>query len=216
MSSLTPGPLVTSFAVMPLTSFESSIQLRPCSGSSSICRGLTLPATCDDVVSTSGDSLDTVTVSLRLATLSTNAIVAFWPTSSSTDSISTVVNPASSAVSLYLPGGRLSSRNSPRSSLTPIACPPVAMLVAATVAPGSTALVSSVTVPLTVATCAKAGTQSTSEKMNATVPTTFLSDMNSYSSMIEPGAGAGSANAVSLACVPRPVATTTNCRPERA
>src|SRR3954454_19954839 len=181
MSSLTPGPLVTSFAVMPLTSFESSIQLRPCSGSSSICRGLTLPATCDDVVSTSGDSLDTVTVSLRLATFSTNAIVAFWPTSSSSDSTMTVVNPASSAVSLYLPGGRLSSRNSPRASVTPSACPPVAMLVAATVAPGSTALVSSVTVPVTVATCAKAGTDSATDKRNATIPTNVFNDMNDYS-----------------------------------
>ena len=49
---------------MPLTSFDSSIQLRPCSGSSSIWRRSTLPATCDEVVSTSGVSPMTVSVSL--------------------------------------------------------------------------------------------------------------------------------------------------------
>ena len=61
-----------SLAVMPFTSFESSIQLRPCSGSSSICRRSTLPATCDDEVSTSGDSPVTVTVSFNCASFIMN------------------------------------------------------------------------------------------------------------------------------------------------
>ena len=64
---LTPGVLPTLLAVMPLTIIDSSIQLRPCSGSSSICRRSTLPATCDDVMSTSGASPVTVSVSFSWA-----------------------------------------------------------------------------------------------------------------------------------------------------
>ena len=78
----------------------SSIQLRPCSGSSSIWRRSTLPPTCVELMSTSGASPVTVTVSCRVATFSENGTVRDWPTSSSTSGMSTVLKPASSAVTL--------------------------------------------------------------------------------------------------------------------
>jgi len=92
-SAPTPGVFVTSFAVMPFTSFDSSIQLRPWSGNCSIWRRSTLPATCDDVVSTSGASPVIVTVSLTCASFNVNGTVAFWPTSSSTSGTMTEEKP---------------------------------------------------------------------------------------------------------------------------
>ena len=100
MSSLTPGLIDTSLAVIPLTIFDSSIQLRPCSGSASIWRGLTLPVTCDDATSTNGASPVTVMVSFRSASFSSKGTVAFWPTRSSTSGMTTVEKPVSSACSL--------------------------------------------------------------------------------------------------------------------
>jgi hypothetical protein len=78
-SSIAPVPMLlpTSFAVTPLTSFESSIQLRPWSGSCSICRRSTLPATWDEAVSTSGVSPMIVSVSLTDASFMVIGIVAF-------------------------------------------------------------------------------------------------------------------------------------------
>ena len=100
-SSIAPVPMLlpTSLAVTPFTSFDSSIQLRPWSGSCSIWRRSTLPATCDEVVSTSGVSPMTVSVSVTDASFSVNGIVAFWPTSSSTSLNMTVEKPDSSACS---------------------------------------------------------------------------------------------------------------------
>ena len=94
---LTPGELVTLFAVMPFTSIESSSQLRPCSGIASIWRRSTLPATCVEVRSTSGASPVTVSVSASDEIFSVNAIDAFWPTRSSTFGTSALPKPESSA-----------------------------------------------------------------------------------------------------------------------
>ena len=79
MSSVsTPGRLLlTSLAVIPFTIFDSSIQLRPWSGRSSICRRSTLPATCEEEVSMSGDSAETVIASLTVATFSEMVTFAF-------------------------------------------------------------------------------------------------------------------------------------------
>ena len=92
-------------AVIPLTSIDSSSQLRPCSGIASIWRRSTLPATCVDVKSTSGASPVTVSVSASDEIFIAKAIDAFWPTSSSTFGISAVPKPASSAWTWYVPGG---------------------------------------------------------------------------------------------------------------
>jgi hypothetical protein len=55
------------------------------------------PATCDDVVLTSGACEVTVIVSCSAATFNaTRGAATFWPTSNSTSAISTVENPASS------------------------------------------------------------------------------------------------------------------------
>ena len=68
---------------MPLTSIDSSIQLRPCSGSSSIWRRSTLPATCDERhvderrLGCHGHGF------LDAGQCKVNSIVAFCPTSSS-------------------------------------------------------------------------------------------------------------------------------------
>ncbi len=83
---------------MPLTCSDSSIQLRPASGSSSIWRRSTLPATSDDVMSTSGDAPVTVMVSASEPTLSDSGSVAFWPTRNSISGMVAVPNPDSSAM----------------------------------------------------------------------------------------------------------------------
>ena len=85
---------------MPLTCIASSIQLRPCSGSSSIWRRSTLPATWVELMSTSGDSPVTVTVSVSVATCMAKGTERFCPTSSSTSGTTMVAKPESSACSL--------------------------------------------------------------------------------------------------------------------
>ena len=71
------GLVSTALVVMPLTCIASSIQLRPCSGSSSIWRRSTLPVTCDELTSTSGASPVTVSVSESDATCMANGTVRF-------------------------------------------------------------------------------------------------------------------------------------------
>ncbi len=92
-----PGEFVTLFAVTPFTSSDSSSQLRPCSGIASICRRSTLPATCVELRSTSGDSPFTVRLSSTPEIFIVSASDAFWPTSSSIRGTSVFENPASSA-----------------------------------------------------------------------------------------------------------------------
>ena len=93
------------FAVIPLTISDSSIQLRPCSGSSAIWRRSMLPATRADERSTSGAWLLTVTVSSRLASrIVTGGTVALAPTSSSMPVSSAVAKPGSSIRSVYCAG----------------------------------------------------------------------------------------------------------------
>src|SRR3954452_15384137 len=155
-SSIAPVPTLfpMSLAVTPLTSFDSSIQLRPCSGSASIWRRSTLPATCDEAVSTSGVSPTTVSVSVTEASFIVNGIVAFWPTRISTSRSTTVVNPESSAWMVYLPAGTLASRYSPFSLVTAASCRPASWSVAVTLTPGSTAFVSSTATPTIEPCCA--------------------------------------------------------------
>ena len=108
---MAPGVLVTLLAVMPLTISDSSCQLRPCSGSSAICRRSMLPATCDDRRSTSGVSPLTVTVSSRLATFM--AIGRHGGVGADQQlevGNSVVAKPGSSMRSRYRPGGRFSRR----------------------------------------------------------------------------------------------------------
>ena len=103
--------LVALFAVMPFTSSDSSCQLRPCSGSSSIWRRSMLPETCEEVTLTSGTCELTVTVSATPATANvTGGTVTTLPTSSSMSLISDVAKPDSSMRIVYFPGGRFSSR----------------------------------------------------------------------------------------------------------
>ena len=69
------------------------------------------PATCDDVVLTSGAWEVTVTVSCSVATfIATRGTVAFWPTSNSMSVDLRGGEPHSSIRNLYRPGGRLSNR----------------------------------------------------------------------------------------------------------
>jgi hypothetical protein len=98
----------------------------------------------------------TVSVSARPAIFIVNGIVACWPTRNSTLSSTTDPNPESSACTLYVPGGTLSSRYSPLSSLTAVSEIPLAISVIVTVTPGSTALLWSATTPITEACCAYA------------------------------------------------------------
>ena len=67
------------------------------------------------------------------------------------------MNPDSSAWMVYLPGGTLTRRYSPRSSVTAVITRPVAWSVAVTLTPGSAAFVSSTAVPMIVPCCAHAG-----------------------------------------------------------
>ena len=155
--AFTPGLLVLmTLAVMPGTIFASSSQFRPSSGTSCICVGLTLPDTCVDRVSTSGDWPVTVSVSLSVATFNTIGMLMFCPTSSVIFSCTTVAKPPSSACTLYSPGVSCSTRYSPRASVTATTCVPFAMSDTVTVTPGSTALDSSVITPTMVACCAEA------------------------------------------------------------
>ncbi len=152
----TPGVSPMLLDVMPLISVASCSQFRPCSGKSSICRRSTLPATCDERVLMSGASPLTVRVSASAATLRLTGRLTLWPTSSSTCGNSVVANPDSSMCTLYRPGAILTSRYSPRASVTAEYVRPVARSVAVTFAPGNTPFDSSMTVPLSVAvlTCA--------------------------------------------------------------
>ena len=143
-SSLDAELLPTSLAVTPLTSIDSSIQLRPCSGSCSICRRSTLPATCDERESTSGVSPMTVSVFADRGDLHRERDRRVLADEQLDGRHDDAPKPESSACTLYLPAASFGSRYSPRASVTPALAAPVSRFVAVTVTPGSTALVSSV------------------------------------------------------------------------
>ena len=88
---------------LPGASSASAIQLRPCAGSSDICFGSMLPPSLDVVVSMSGASPVTVTVSCSVEGAICRLIVAVWPTRRLTPWRFTVLKPVSEAVIRYVP-----------------------------------------------------------------------------------------------------------------
>jgi hypothetical protein len=82
-------------------------QLRVALGNSVSSFSETLPPTCDEVRSTSGESPVTVTVSSRVPTSSTTSSVIVLPTSRSTFSRVYFLKPGSSASTRYEPGTML-------------------------------------------------------------------------------------------------------------
>ena len=120
-----------------------------------------LPLTVEETTSISGASPLTVTVSCSVAGPICSATAACWPTSSCRPARVTVPNPASSAVSRYVPI-RSGIRNAPAPSLTARNVLPEASFVAVMVTPGSTPPCVSLTVPLSVASCAAAANGSAS------------------------------------------------------
>src|SRR5712691_5229510 len=67
-----------------------------------------------------------------------------------------------------MPGGRLSARKPPRSSVTSVRVAPVSVLLTTTVTPGRTAFDSSVTTPeiVPVVACARAGSETARSARN--------------------------------------------------
>ena len=84
----------------PGVSIARSIQRRDATGRSWICWLLTLVATFDCVVSTSGVSAATVTDSLTVAGLSVTLIVTDWSMTSESRSCVSVLNPGSSVTTV--------------------------------------------------------------------------------------------------------------------
>ena len=90
--------------------------------------------------STIGDAPVTVSVSVTPPTARSASIVALNEPESSTPSRFTWLNPGSANVTEYVPGGRLTMRKRPRSSLTAVRTFSMsAGLVASTVTPGNAA-----------------------------------------------------------------------------
>ena len=96
------GVSATALARLPGASSVRSIQLRPLTGSSCICRGSTLAARLEFVVSTSGASPVTVTDSCTVDGAICRFSTAVWPISSSICRV-TAPNPGSSASTLKTP-----------------------------------------------------------------------------------------------------------------
>src|SRR5581483_10475413 len=110
--------------------------------------------------STVGESPVTVTVSCTLPTPSFALIVATNVALTSMSLRSSDLNPCNSNTRLYAPGGSRSNRYVPVVSVVCVCAPPISLSpVSDTVAPGRTALLSSVTTPVIdpVWTCAYAG-----------------------------------------------------------
>ena len=91
-----------------------------------------------DCVSTRGDSPETWTLSVSVATPICMLMVAVNPAVSLMPSRVTVANPLSSNTSLYSPGGIDTKRYRPTSSLTCVCTPIIAGPDSVAVTPGST------------------------------------------------------------------------------
>ena len=128
------------------------------------------------LVSTIGDSPDTVTVSWTDATLMVIGRSTLWPTATTMPSRMKVVKPSSSASSRYNPGGRFRNRNLPRPSVTNVSVR--SALVSVTVTPGSTPPCSSTTVPAIVPLCTWAVADPATARHSASVKNSFLMTRN--------------------------------------
>ena len=89
------GAPVDWFCRLPGASMARSVQLRPLSGSSCICRGSMLPPSVEEVTSMSGASPVTVTDSCTVERASSKLMTACCPSSSSRPVRVTVANPVS-------------------------------------------------------------------------------------------------------------------------
>ncbi len=110
-------------------------------------------------VSTLDASPTTVMTSLMPPTFNARSTTASRPTVRTMPRRASVPNPVSVAVTAYGPGGKSVARKCPPSPDTSSRVTPVSSFFTVTVAPGSTAPVSSETVPVIVplAPCARAG-----------------------------------------------------------
>src|ERR1043166_9636277 len=144
---------------VPGVSIARSIQRRDATGKSWICCVDTDVDTSDFVVSTIGDSPVTVTASAMRAGLSVKLMTASWSMMRTMSGRVSAANPDKSVETVYVPGGSAGMRKSPVPWLTAERVSPVAMFLAVTVTPGSTAPVWSLMVPLTCAFCAKAAVE---------------------------------------------------------
>jgi hypothetical protein len=101
-----------------------------------------------ELTSTTGDSPETVTVSCRVATCSSALMVAVNPSPTRMPSRTTVLNPLSSYVILYSPGGTAGKRYVPSSPVVAVRTPCIEGLDTVIVTPGRTAPVPSLILPL--------------------------------------------------------------------
>ena len=152
---------------------DANVRLR--TGRFWISTGVTTPLMSDRVVSTIGVLAATVTVSVRSPTSSVTGTVSRLPTLTSRAGRLTVLNPVSSAVTVYLPGGSCVRRYSPEVLVLVARVNPVPSCRAVTVVPAMTAPVASTTLPVISPVVACAHTVVDSGPMT---PTT-ASDTNS-------------------------------------
>ena len=134
----------------------------------------TLPPTCAEVRSTSGDSPVTVSDSSSAPICSARSICTVGPTCRTMFSVMSSRKPASRAVRVYGPGCRLASEYSPPGPVMVSRKVPVSSWVARTVAPGSTPPCSSETTPrIADVPCAKVGAAMAHDSPRASVDTTI-------------------------------------------
>jgi len=137
--------------IMPGERLASMIGFRLLSGRSSMrAFSMTMPRSTFST-SSSGSSLDTVTLSAMAPTSSTMSMPAACATWSCMLSRSKLLNPGMLADSLYVPGFRNMKRYWPTALLCVVNDTPVSVLVSFSVAPAATAPDGSVTVPLRLA-----------------------------------------------------------------
>src|SRR5262249_33377430 len=128
----------------------------------------------DFVVSTIGDSPVTLIASLIPAGFKVKLITAFWSMIRTTSGRVSLLNPCSSTVTVYGPGGSAGTRYSPVDSLTADRVRPVSVFFAVTVTPGRTPPVASLRVPLIRAFWARAGWLTSSSVAAATMESIHL------------------------------------------
>src|SRR5437016_10275464 len=108
---------------------------------------LSVPPSVAPVVSTSGISSLTVTVSLCAPGSMVKSTRISEPTSTRTFPRSNVLNPGNSTRTVYVPGISVGALYSPASSVVTVRARPLCVSMMLTVAPGSTAPVGSLTLP---------------------------------------------------------------------
>ena len=157
----------------PGSSVISAVMLRLIIGScaTSVCRIDDETTACVD--STSGACPLTVMVSATAATPSFSSTAMLAPVRTSTRSRSCGAKPASSALTLYVPGFNAGTEYKPSSLVVVSRVAPVAVFVTVTVTPGRTAFAWSITRPLMLAV-ACANSELPVAKHNTIASPTFL------------------------------------------